>query len=228
MVPGGHNRPDLVATYPPAGQLLRLNLSMPLNRLGVLGRVVQGVPNGPPPLLPGDHRRAIKDMVANLGDKVDSNDLPLPSVAAPHSGSDTTACPSPQAGSRTFTWNGCSRPRCAPRLSTARRTAPAPARSTVSLGWIGSARQYAGTPAASYFANDEQRCAGDPLVPEVRGASHDDVRHQLAAVGQPVVVGNAIDRDVRRADGVEQPKQVHQPGRCAPDRGTGSPAGLRR
>ena len=75
-VPGGHNRPDLVATfltgiskksYPPAGidlngidlnrdnagipsEMLRLNLSTALaanpNRLGVLGGDVQGFPNG--------------------------------------------------------------------------------------------------------------------------------------------------------------------------------------
>ena len=138
-VPGGRNRPDLVATfltglskrsYPPAGvdlnamdlnkdnkgvpsEMLRLNLSTPLaaapNRLGVLGGDVQGFPNGrrlsddvvdielrvlEGALLPGDNRSpAIKDMVANLGDKVDTNDLPFlpqfPYVADPHSGSDT-------------------------------------------------------------------------------------------------------------------------------------------
>lgn len=135
-VPGGRNRPDLVATfltgiskrsYPPAGldlngidlnsnnrgvpsEMLRLNLTTPLaaapNRLGVLGGDKQGFPNGrrlsddvvdielrvlEGALLPHDNRSAtVKNMVAGLGDNVDSNDLPFlqhfPYVADPHAG----------------------------------------------------------------------------------------------------------------------------------------------
>ncbi len=138
-VPGGANRPDLVATfltgiskksYPAAGvdlngidlnqdnagvpsEMLRLNLTTPVtrtpNRLGVLAKDVQGFPNGrrlgddivdielralEGALLPGDNRpKAIKDLVANLGDSVNANDkafLPhFPYVADPNPGSAT-------------------------------------------------------------------------------------------------------------------------------------------